>query len=185
MIPKLPGAPLQVVAVPSDGKVTVSWKEPTSSGTSAIKSYKVYASVGRSTCSTGADGRSCTVTGLKNGTRYYFTVRARNGAGYGKPGLSKRVIPGTVPGVVRDLVVKVRKGGSVLVDWNKPASNGGVPVTGYVVTYTGAGGTDQKVTVKDTQASVTGLTKGTSYTFTVVAKNAYGPGTQASVSKTP
>ena len=57
------------------------------------------------------------------------------------------------------------------VTWTAPNS-GGSTITGYTVT--GAPGGTVQVGGTETTATVTGLTNGTEYTFTVVATNAYG-----------
>ncbi len=64
------------------------------------------------------------------------------------------------------------------VTWTAPVSNGGGLITGYVVTpFTGGvGQAAQTFTSSATTESVTGLTPGTSYTFTVAAVNAAGTG---------
>src|SRR5205823_3891635 len=58
------------------------------------------------------------------------------------------------------------------VSWTAPAADGGSPITSYTVTSSGG----QTATVTTTSATVTGLTNGTTYTFTVVATNAVGTG---------
>ncbi|GAA3804412.1 hypothetical protein GCM10022226_25370 [Sphaerisporangium flaviroseum] len=63
-------------------------------------------------------------------------------------------------------------GGQATVSWGRPV-DGGAMITGYtVVTSPG----EQTITVAGTQlqATVTGLTNGTAYTFTVTATNAVG-----------
>jgi hypothetical protein len=71
------------------------------------------------------------------------------------------------------------------VTWNAPA-NGGSPVTGYTVTpYVGT--TAQATTTVTgnppaTTATVSGLTNGTAYTFTVTATNAVGSGPASAAS---
>jgi hypothetical protein len=69
------------------------------------------------------------------------------------------------------------------LSWTAPASNGGSAITGYDVTRY-VGGTAQGVTSVGavTQATVTGLSNGTTYTFRVAAKNAIGTGPQSAES---
>jgi hypothetical protein len=85
-----PGAPLNVGAVPDDGAAFVTWSPPGADGGSAVTSYDVTSWTG------GVKGSTLTVTGappatnlfvtgLTNGTAYYFTVNATNVAGTGKP----------------------------------------------------------------------------------------------------
>jgi hypothetical protein len=96
----------------------------------------------------------------------------------------------TVPGVPRDLAV-VAGDGQVSVSWVSPASNGGSPITDYVVQFlsdasqfwtTFADGTSTSV-----DAVVTGLTNGVSHRFRVAAVNAIGTGeyTEQSAAVTP
>jgi len=64
--------------------------------------------------------------------------------------------------------------GSASVSWTAPASNGGSPITLYTVTSAPDGKT---CTTSDAlSCTVSGLTSGTTYTFTVTAANAVGAG---------
>ena len=71
-----------------------------------------------------------------------------------------------------------------LVSWSAPSSNGGSQITGYTITpYIGS--TAQTATTvggSTTSATITGLTNGTSYTFTVKATNSVGTGPESSPS---
>jgi hypothetical protein len=86
--------------------------------------------------------------------------------------------PPTVPGAPTN-VSATGGDGSASVSWTAPSS-GGSPITSYTVTpYVGS--TAQAATTVNgtppvTNATVTGLTNGTVYTFTVTASNALGAG---------
>jgi hypothetical protein len=67
---------------------------------------------------------------------------------------------------------------TAIVGWTSPNSNGGAAITGYLVT-TSPGGRSVAVSSSATQATIAGLTNGTSYTFTVQARNIKGYGTSA------
>jgi hypothetical protein len=68
--------------------------------------------------------------------------------------------------------VATRGNGEATVRWIKPRANGS-PITGYTVTSSG-GQTCSTTDADTTSCVVTGLTNGTSYTFTVTATNAEG-----------
>ncbi|MBI4944691.1 MAG: fibronectin type III domain-containing protein, partial [Actinobacteria bacterium] len=72
------------------------------------------------------------------------------------------------------------------VSWTAPAWNGGAAVTGYTVTAS-PGGPTCTATAPATTCTVTGLTNGTAYTFTVRATNSVGagPASAASAAVTP
>jgi hypothetical protein len=171
-----PAAPTSVVATPADGQATVSWTAPPDSGT-PIDQYVVVASDGRSSCST-AGATHCTVTGLTNGSLYTFTVRAATANGTGLPSIaSAAVTPFGVPGSPLGVDAS-RQDGAALVSWEDQDDNGS-PILQYTATASPGGHT---CTTTNWQCSVTGLTNGVSYSFTVVATNAAGPSLPSVVS---
>ncbi len=175
----LPGAPTNVTALAGDSAATVSWTAPSSDGGSPITAYTATASPGGATCATGGT-LGCTVSGLTNGTTYTFTVTATNGVGTGPASApSNAVTPAGLPGAPTG-VTATAGNGQAQVSWTAPASNGGSTITGY--TITGTPGGSASVAGNLTTATVTGLTNGTSYTFTVHASNVAGNGPESAPS---
>jgi hypothetical protein len=171
LVPRtVPGAPAKPTAVPGDSKVSVSWTAPANGG-SAITGYTVTAAPSGLTCST-TGALTCDVTGLTNGVDSTFTVVASNIAGDGAASpASDAVRPRTVPGAP-GTPTGVPGHLQVAVSWTAPSDNGGVAVTGYVVTASPGG--HQCSTSGALTCTVTGLVDATQYTFTVVASNVAG-----------
>jgi hypothetical protein len=109
-IPSIPGAPS---ATRSDSTATVSWNTAAANG-ATIDYYNVtystsesgsYSTPSSGTCSANVSGTSCTMTGLTQGSTYYFKVRAHNSAGLSGfssssagltyPNPSQNIIPST------------------------------------------------------------------------------------------
>ena len=78
-----PGAPTGVSATAGDTTAEVSWTAPTRNGAGTITGYAVTSEPDGRTCTWSSGPLRCTVTGLRKGTRYAFTVRAVNMAGAG------------------------------------------------------------------------------------------------------
>ena len=124
------------------------------------------------------------ITGLTNGTTYTFRVAAINAVGTGNQSAASNAVtpvaPATVPGAPTDRTATAGNAQATLT-WTAPASNGGSAITGYVVTpYIGAAAQtlDHRRQRAD-DATITGLTNGTTYTFRVAAINAVGTGDQS------
>jgi len=169
----VPGAPSGVVATPGNKQATVSWTAPAEDGGNAITSYTVTSDPGGKTVTVDGSTTSADVTGLANGTAYTFTVKATNALGTSAASApSNAVTPASLPGAPTN-VVATGGNGEATVTWTPPADGGGSPITAYNVTSSPGGNT---VTVTGTTATVTGLTNGTAYTFTVNATNGQGTG---------
>ena len=119
-----------------------------------------------------------TVTGLTNGSRYFFYVTGINSSGWSGPSNEVSVIPATPPGAPSGLAATGAPA-SVALSWSPPASDGDSPVTGYDLFEGTSAGGEAMTPVNATPISastftVTGLTNMTTYYFTVEAINAAG-----------
>jgi hypothetical protein len=77
-----PSAPTNLSATPGDGQVTLDWSAVTNATSYAV--YDGTSSGGESAspvATVSAPSTSCIVTGLTNGTPYYFVVKASNAGG--------------------------------------------------------------------------------------------------------
>ncbi len=188
-----PGSPTGLdVKTLGDGCVTVALAPPASDGGSRITGYTMYARVappngdGKVVSKATGPGSPLTVCGLKNGVNYYFTATATNAAGEGVPSGARSGIPRTVPGAPKGLDVKKLGDKAVTVAFGLPESDGGSPITLYTVyarpaSSNGAGKPVSQATATSCSVPVTvsGLTNGTNYNFTVSATNAAGEGSES------
>jgi hypothetical protein len=166
-----PGAPTEVTATAGNGKATVAFTAPASRW-SPIAFYTVTASPGGARATSTA-GSPITITGLTNGTTYTFTVTATNGIGTGPPSKpSNAVTPVGVPGAPAAVIV-IAGDGQATVGFIAPPANGS-PITRY--TATASPGRAQATSTTGSPITITGLTNGTTYTFTVTATNEAGTG---------
>jgi hypothetical protein len=189
--PSVPTAPTGVTATAGNGSATVNWTAPSSDGGGTITKYTVTPFIGSTaqtpvTVNGSPPATSTTVTGLTNGTSYTFTVSASNANGAGPASSpSSAVTPNTLPGAPT-AVTATAGNGSATVNWTAPSNNGGSTITSYTVTPFIGSTAQTPVTVNGsppaTSTTVTGLTNGTSYTFTVSATNANGAGPASSPS---
>ena len=111
-----------------------------------------------------------TITGLAS-PRWAGSGQFAGQVGYGFP----TAAPITVPGAPTSVVANAGNA-TASVTWVAPVDNGGAAIQNYTVTAS-PGGAAQ--TVATTSAAFTGLTNGTIYTFSVVARNSVGTGPAA------
>jgi hypothetical protein len=195
----VPGPPTGVTGTSGNAQAALSWTAPASNGGSAITGYHVQQSASANGpyadamgCVLNSTTPTCTVTGLTNGTTYFFQVAAINVVGTGSYSTaSAGVTPATVPGAPTNLTGTPGNLQATL-SWTAPANNGGSPITGYKVqvatsvngTYVDAAGTCAPSALNSTSLSctATGLTLGTTYFFQVAAINAVGTGSYSAAS---
>jgi len=178
----VPGAP-RIGAFSVTGTTgSVGFSAPVSTGGSAITAYTATCtSSNAGVTRTGTRSASpITVLALTAGKTYTCTVRATNAVGTGVASAASgaTTVP-VVPGAPTN-VVATPGSSQASVSWTAPATNGGSPLTGYVVTpYVGTVAQTllaKTVAPNVSSAVVTGLTNATTYSFRIVAKNLVGSG---------
>jgi hypothetical protein len=191
LIYRTPGAPRITSASAGNGQATVVFTPAAADQQlgNPVTSYTVTARAGVNVTSgpgvtaTGA-ASPITVTGLTNGQNYTVTVYGTNGAGSGPQSAPSVVFPAAVPGAPANVTAvnatpAGATAGTVNVTFTAPADDGGRPILSYTAVSSPGGitATAGAVTGSGTgSVPVTGLTIGTSYTFTVYAANATGKG---------
>ena len=192
-----PAAPLTLAAAPADTEVTLSWADPATPTPPAVSpsitkyQYRQSADAGTTwspdwmdITGSSATTRMHTVTGLTNGTEYTFEVRAV-GAGGNGPSTS---ITGTPieppPGPVTALTTTPGNG-QVGLSWTAPTTGGVIESYQYSIN---SGQTWMDIASSDATTvghTVTGLTNGQTYSFTVRAVGAgddnYGAASNESI----
>lgn len=189
----VPSAPTGLLSTPGNHKVLLNWTAP-SNGGAAIIGYNLYegASAGTEDYSSAVNGAvlitgtTVTVSSLTNGVTYYFTVKAVNAVGPSLASNEAWATPAaTTSDAPQDTDATLSGNASVAVSWAAPLDSGGSSITGYVVTpFIGASAGPSSVFQNNTATTetISGLTPGTAYSFTVAAINASGNGAQSAPS---
>jgi Fibronectin type III domain/PKD domain len=184
-------APSHVNAVAGNTQATVSWSPPTSGG--APLSYSVTASPGGAAVTVGGAVNQATVTGLSNGTTYSFAVKVTTSGGSATSQPSNPITPIGAPGAPTS-VSATEDNASAVVSWSAPTFNEGFSPFSHhqrhtytVTTFPGGATTVVAGAPAPTNATISGLTDGTAYTFTVTASNGTlsGPTSASSNPVTP
>ena len=176
----VPAAPASLTVDAAAESLTIDWTAPVSDGGAALTGYDVTAvpadpasSTAPTTTQTDPGTTAVTLTGLANGVDYTVAVAATNAAGAG-PTATADGTPRTVAGPAA--LTGVSAGDhAASVTWQPPASDGGAPVTGYVVTAHPSG-RSVSVPADARAATVSDLLNGTATALSVVAVNAAGAG---------
>ena len=185
--PTAPGAPTGLTAAPGNGTATLSWSPPGSDGGSPVDSYVIEG--GTSPSDDGildkTGGHTVTLSGLTNGTAYYFSVHAQNAFGDGASatvtvtpqGSGSVTGSGSRPGSPTGLTTSSGDG-FIALSWSPPASAGSSPVSGYHVylghssSFAGA----REFTTSGPSFRLTDAENGSLYYIKVTALNAVGEG---------
>ncbi len=185
-----PGAPGDLEAVAGDGEVTLTWAEPENTGGLLILGYVIL----RGTSETDLVELvrpgimlSYTDVHVENGKTYYYAVIAYNDQGDGPRSEAVEATPtlvATAPGVPVSLFAEV-KGDKVVLTWFAPDSDGGSPITGYIL-LRGTSPDDLQV-LEELGSILTytdkGLERGKTYYYGIIAVNAVGQGEPTAAAK--
>ncbi|MBV5279940.1 MAG: fibronectin type III domain-containing protein, partial [Actinobacteria bacterium] len=182
------GAPtITTITSQSQGAI-INWTAPTVGTGVTISGYNVDDGTNWTNVSNNLNALTYTITGaLTNGTSYLVRVAAIVGGNAGQYAV-KAVTPTAAPGVPVVAAPTVGSG-TVLLTWTAPSATGGAPITNYRITISPApSGVTSPVEVGSSATSYqfSGLTNGTTYSFTVAAFNSSGWGiASASVNAVP
>ena len=185
-----PAAPAAPTLTESSEQLTVVWVAPANNG-GALTAYDVEYREG-----TEGDwevhrhpgtGTSTVITGLTNGQSYQVQVRGRNIRGAGAWSDATLGTPFGALSVPRNVTL-VAEDGAITVSWETPASTGGLPITGYKITYypTASPGSSLSMSVAPVVRTlqIGGLTNGTPYSVRVAAVNRQGDGSLSTALET-
>lgn len=167
--PGTPTAPKIESVTPSSGKLEVKWSEPEKSNAGAITKYGVYLNgvLAKTTPET-----SMLIGDLENGSEYVITVSAFNYVGEGEKSNSVTATPGGPPdkisGIDYELTYNETDKCGVELTWKAPEDTGGLDITGYKVIGEG------NIAITGRKAVITGLERGTDYTWDIIACSAAG-----------
>jgi titin len=176
----VPGAPISVALLPSDGELLLSWSAPTDDGGTTLVGYLIEFREDSDTLWEVVSTTSSTSSlfhGLYNGETYHFRVSAYNVAGYGAT-TSVSGVPYTLPDAPENLAALAGHASATL-SWDAPSYDGGSPVTSYVIKVDAGDGWSTAATVPASSADeythqLTSLDPGVLYEFQVAAVNAGG-----------
>lgn len=192
-----PDAPTVTAVDWDDTTASVFFTPPAFDGGAPITTYQYSLDSGGS-WNGRTDGGGVTsplvISGLTTNTTYYVDIRAVNSTGGGTAPAPVAVTPGaphvpptpppTYPPGTPSAVTATAGNASALVSWTPPSATGSFPVSNYQVTSSPGG---KACLTSGTSCTVSGLTAGTAYTFTVKALNGagWGANSEPSNSVTP
>lgn len=207
--PTRPGTPTNLtITTFGNDDLTATWTAPTA--VSGISHYNVQRCTARAnnlgvwSCISGwsnagtATDTSHVVTGLLGSTSYSVRVQAANAAGTSGWSNTYTITtdPPTAPETPSEFTATAGNR-QVRLSWTAPATNG-ARIQRYTITCTNNGtpvpnsnhrcdqaSPDNTYTTTGTSYSISGLTNGNSYTFTVLATNSAGDSSTTSASATP
>jgi len=162
------------------GSLAVTWQKPVVDATHPIPiAYIVTATAGTDVVTVtvplatiATTDYSTVVSGLTGGTAYSVTVTSKSSENATTTSAAVNATPITSPGIP-SVVSSVASPGSVALTWSAPSNNGGSALTGYII----KDGTGAETAISDAAATTktfSGLSAGSTASYSIRAKNANG-----------
>ncbi|MDI4648318.1 fibronectin type III domain-containing protein [Cohnella hashimotonis] len=170
-----PGIPRSVVAVPGKGSATVTFEAPEADGGTPVVAYRIRAMKDGAEVSArtiAPDKRSGTIGGLEKGVSYTVEVAAGNNIGLSDFAAAAPVVPYGSPDAPTE-VTAAAGDTSAEISFVPGQLYGGTQASYEVTAWDGieqAG----RATGDSSTVTVSNLTNGRTYTFTVMSKTEYG-----------
>ena len=175
------GTPVRVSG--SGTSIDVPFTAPASNGGIPITAYTAVSNPGNITGTISQSGSgTIRVNGLTPGVSYTFTVYATNPRGNSpNTSASSGVVPATVPGAPTINNASATGQTTATISFTAPANNGSA-ITSYTAVSSPGGRTATLNQSGSGTINMSGLSVGTTYTFTVYATNGLGNGPSSSPS---
>lgn len=180
-----PGPPVNLTANDiTRTSVTLTWETPEFDGGSPITGYYVEKNIGKRWVKVNKKATmklTREVTDHREGETYEYRVCAENLAGVGEPCTPIQFVskdPFTVPSQPGQPVIEDMTNEGVKLSWSKPETDGGSPITTYIVEMKPKSGTKwkrvNKDNVLDTNCVVPALEPEVECEFRILAENKAG-----------
>ncbi len=196
----VPDAPTLVSATAGNATTTVVWTAPSNSGNTGLTDYEIRQSTDNFASNNtvvndgvGTSSTSYLVTGLVNGTQYYFKISAINSVGTSTASNVMSATPVapapsiTTPGAPTNVQFAAGDASFDLA-WTAPASDGGSAITDYEVHYsTSTDFSTNDSTFAHSASTATsstvdsGISNGVPYYVRIKAVNAGGAGAASAI----
>uniref|UniRef100_A0A3B3WRY7 Titin n=1 Tax=Poecilia mexicana TaxID=48701 RepID=A0A3B3WRY7_9TELE len=184
--PGPPDGPLKVKVISAE-KCNLNWNPPLNNGGASITHYIIEkretSRVTWTEVEPHIEAISCKVTKLVCGKEYIFRIAAVNKYGVGEFLESEPFVaqnPFKPPSAPSTPVPSAVTGDSVVLTWERPESDGGSEIDGYILEKRDKDGVRwtkcNKRRLNDMRFRCTGLAEGHYYQFRVLAENAAGVG---------
>ena len=173
----IPGAPVAVRTTRADARIHVTWEPPSSDGGLRVTGYTVlWVAPDGTTRSADAAETAFTIGELTNGVTYGITVTATNEIGSSVNAAPVRATPARAPGPVAYAEIAIGHE-ALLVSWQPPTDDGGLPIRSYTVTWVAPDGAVTSVDTTQMSHAIENLTGGATYTISILANNEVGAST--------